>query len=854
MGEDEFGFGGFEGISEAPLPEYPDDMAADSGDEVLMPADEDTGVAAAGAPPQESGGPIMPSGRPPRRKGKDYSAAASKGGARAVGTKPSDKPRQSGGPPGSTADVWQRNGQQGQQQGQRPPNGQRRGRQPLQQAYQQGQQGGQQRGQPGPGQQRGPMQGQRRGPNGQQMGQQMGPNGQQYGQNGQQMGPNGQLVPAQPEQGKKSKNPFKRKKNQPVPQQPNQPVRGGGGPGGPGGGGGPGVDSNMLNNAGKKKKKKFPLIPILLIILLAVAALFLVRQLNGGGSKEPPLEPVVQSYESSGRRALDTLLSALNSYDPMGLDAIVGEEDGDSYLAQEWAYVNNVKIRQEFLQTVGSIVTFEYPMVQQMSTTGVGMTDEYGNPIMIESYMNAGEEFMITVPDYYKLSKTMEEKKDYIEKMMASAKYQESDYDFANELTNLMLQFILDDGPLPTKQVSVSVPLRMGSNGTPIVEDDAVLDDVLFGNEDLRYMCKIFSQICVGYTGFIEETYLEYERQHNEEYDRWLELFLAYFESDGGIYDPEADPPFQNVRPSFHPSTSKWEPWYLRDDNNVIQTYPDGTYIVNYFSVKDENGNDWIQPAEEIEVEVEKVRNLEDPWEEERGIWYNWIGVHWLLTEYNGKGSTLTRVGDGSREHPAGIGTEIITKVLCTDGEYHAVKVALLGYWLREDAINYSERFSTKNRGFTTASVVQLITYEVSVENLEEDPIEFISSEMTLCDKNGNISARTGTMYAFTELVNLNGRKVVDGSNKIILNDWATSTELDQKYVTWGKTFGKKYNMVYFNVLAGTGNIPSYSAYKQFTGQSSIDEEIKGTSATQEKKTPSIEDMQMTTGSGGTSN
>ena len=39
--------------------------------------------------------------------------------------------------------------------------------------------------------------------------------------------------------------------------------------------------------------------------------------------------------------------------------------------------------------------------------------------------------------------------------------------------------------------------------------------------------------------------------------------------------------------------------------------------------------------------------------------------------------------------------------------------------------------------------------------------------------------------------------------------------------------------MVYFDCLAGTGYIPPYSAYKAFTGQSTIDETVKVEPTTQ---------------------
>ena len=265
----------------------------------------------------------------------------------------------------------------------------------------------------------------------------------------------------------------------------------------------------------------------------------------------------------------------------------------------------------------------------------------------------------------------------------------------------------------------------------------------------------------------------------------------------------------------FNKRTSKWEPWYLRDENNQYIYDENGEKIVNYYSVKDENGNDWIEPQETIFVPVEKTRKVKAEWNNEDVIMYNWIGTHFLQTDYDGRGSTVVRVGDGSKSRPAGIGTDIITKVLCTNGKYADIKVAMTGYWTGKDAIEYAEKFSSKNRGFSTTSVVQLITFELLIENLTAEPIEFIS-EMTLADANSNLSSRTGTVYGFSEVVTLGP------GEQIIINDWATSTELQQKYVCWGKSFGRDYNLVYFDCLAGTGVIPPYSAYEQFTGKSSL--------------------------------
>lgn len=773
MGEDDYGFEGFEGIEEAPLPDvFGDDMSADP----LF------------SPPVEE---------PPKRPNYD---AASASGARMGKTQ---KMRQGYSQPGQSIDSqddfsfdesdMEPEPEPMEASAPVPPPVQQRPqqrRQPMQQGQASGAAGGQQarrpaQRHPAP-QQQGQMQGQQP-----MQGQQM--QGQPIQQANIQQGFGGQ--------GRGRQKQPKQQKQQRPPKQP-------------------------PNNGGNNQKKGLPIIPIIVGVVVLIVVLLVVLKATGIIGKQEPLEPAIQNYETSGRFALDKLLSGLNEYNAVEMDSIVGTEDGDSYLAQEWAYVNGVKIRQEFLQTVGALVKFEYPLVQQYSTTGVPMTDEMGNPIMIKSQMNNNEEFTVTIPDWSVLVRTMDEKSDYILRLLNSSGYKPEDYTYPDELTNLMLQFILDDGEIPTTQAQIQLSVRLGLGGQPYIESDAVLDDLLFGSDDFRAMAAKFSQICTGWTGYIEETYLTYERKHNEEYDRWLELFLAYFEADGGKYDPDGDPQFTHVRESFNSRTSKWEPWYLRDENNVIQKYPDGSYIVNYFTVKDANGNDWIQPAEEIEYEVENTRQLDDPWIEETGIWYNWLGCHWLQTQYKGKGDIVTRVGDGSRDFPAGIGTTIITKVLGTDGKYHDVKVALLGYWTGQSAIDYAEKFSTRNRGFTASSVIQLICFEVSVENLEKEPFSFESSEMTLTDKNGNITSRTGTMYEFTEIVTLEGANNRYGGQKVILNDWATSTELNQKYVCWGKSFGRQFSMVYFDALAGTGDIPSYSAYEQFTGKSALNDAV----------------------------
>lgn len=536
---------------------------------------------------------------------------------------------------------------------------------------------------------------------------------------------------------------------------------------------------------GKKKggKGKFILLFIVVLIIGAVAYLML------SGSKEQPnsdYEPVAVDYNTSGRYAYDSLHNALINFDAVALDTVVGAEDGDSYLAQEWAYVNAVPLREEFLHKVGSLVSFNYPVIETVGADGTIYTDT--------SYMNNGEAAIVTIPDYVTLVAYMDEDSDYIRRMFTSSGYSEEDYQWYDEMANLFCQWFVDRDTIPTKDVELVLPLALSVEGIPYIKEDIELDNLLFASDDFHAAVSRFAQLCLGWTGLKDEEYIVQEEQHNPEYDEWYAIFIKYYEEDGG---------------KFRPSKSKWEPWYLYDENNQVQYDENGERIVRYYSVKDEDGNDWIAPDETIIVDVIKVRQVDDPWVEETGILYNWCGTWYVQNAYKGKGDTVFRVGDGSIGRPAGIGTSIITKVLCDDGRYHDVRVTLEGYWKDEDAINYAERFDTRNRGFTTTSVVRLIVFEIIVENLEKESITF-TSEMTLTDKNSNISSRTGTLYGFTESVTLQG-----GESRLI-NDWASSTELDLKYVCWGKSFGRTYSMIYFDCLAGTGVVPSYSAYDQF--------------------------------------
>ncbi len=553
-------------------------------------------------------------------------------------------------------------------------------------------------------------------------------------------------------------------------------------------------DYNTMND--KPKKKKFPkFLLLLLLIIIGFIGLVVYKKLNQDTevSTEVMLDengnPISENGVGEGTQgvtsgdAYTNLEMALNNYNAYAIDECVGPENGDSYLAQEWAYVNEVTLKQEFIQKVCKQVRF----VSTDVTTG---------------------DVVVSVPDYAQVTESILADEDYIKQLFKSSGFDEkTDYTFDEDCFKLFCQWILDRGyadtDLPSKEVTVNMILVASPSGNRIVANDGELDNALFATEDLHNAMREFSKICVDFQGIGYETYTEKREVHNPDYDEWYEVFKQYYDADNGV---------------FNPKTSKWEPWYVRDENNNIKYDENGKKLVNYYSVKDENGKDWIQPAETILEDVELQREIELPWEEERGIPYGIIGTYYIQHDYTGIYDTVFRIGDGSIERPAGFGTPIVTYLKGIDGEYHAVKVALRGYWVQQQAIDYEEAFSDKNRGFSVSSPVQLICFEFTVENLEDEAFAFNGTEMCLCNKNANVSNRTGTLYGFYD------KGILEPHKKVMLNDWYSSTELLQKYVAWGRTFGRTYPLVYFDCLAGTGEIPTYSAYTQFTGKPEITE------------------------------
>lgn len=547
-----------------------------------------------------------------------------------------------------------------------------------------------------------------------------------------------------------------------------------------------------------KKKSTGKLLLIFLLIIIAVLVVYVVINKLNSTKKVNTVK-----YEYSGKYTLDILQSAVKNYNKDTLNSLCD----NSWLAQEWAYANSDKKQEDWINMVCSYVSFNYPVVDADDSTFCVKTDN--------GYINAmlnNEKFSVTVPDYSAIAELILSDKDNILKVYKSTGYSDKDYNYTSEMEDLLLEYLLSQPSLPTCEVEINIPLINAGSKDCKIEDDSNLDNILFGSDSYREMFDAYGKVITGWTGKKTEYYTEKEEQSNPEYTSWKAKLDEYMAQDGGV---------------FKKGISKWEPWYLRDSSNNYILDENGKWKVNYYTIKDENGNDVKQPDEKIMVEVQKEREVDDPFVGEKVITYTWCGAYYAQNIYKGKSVKEYQVGDGTFEHPAGTGTAIITKVLGSDKKFHDVKVTLVGYWTGKDASSYVVKFSEKNRGFDSTSVVQLICYEVLVENLESSPIT-ISSEMFLSDSNANQSNRTGSMYGFTDSV------TIDGNSYRVINDWSTSTELDQKYVCWGKDFNREYNVVWFKVLAGSGGeVKQFNANESSINKGDVSSNESSTSISQ---------------------
>lgn len=439
----------------------------------------------------------------------------------------------------------------------------------------------------------------------------------------------------------------------------------------------------------------------------------------------------------------------------------LNEKDKDWYLNQEIAYANDDKARIEFLYKVSSTVDYEPKQVEALNVYGNTMVNSNDEVVYMDSTVGEGEEVTLKYIDYRKIKINREK----VQELLQEANLKIGDVDYPNKLIDVFCKYIssLKDEDIPIKKVK-RVPEMVKNNDSGkyeiLPEEDIYIDKLLYSSEDLWDLMDRFSAVA-GSIGV-----------KNPEWDEWNKLSEEEKEN-----TKEPSKELEEIFP-----TEDWIKW-----NELSYLEKKETEEPEKYNWKDVMAKDWC------------------------GSYY--LQNEYTYTDENGnevKGKVSAEVGDGTIKDPAGLNTDILTKVniLETDKDGNSVvneypiKIKMIEYGASQDAITWFESKDPRNRGIDIESEVQYCYYVFEVTNMS-DKILTIHDNSSLADANANNISRTGTMYGLQDTVTLNP----DQTGKI--ETWGRSTELNKRYVIWGADFGKEDPRVWFRVLAGNIDDPS---------------------------------------------
>jgi hypothetical protein len=497
-----------------------------------------------------------------------------------------------------------------------------------------------------------------------------------------------------------------------------------------------------------------------------------------------------------------------------------------SYLGQEWAYFNGNRARQKFYQRVMSTVRLDVPNETGLKTSiPVKVTHVDWNKIM-----NDSRDFN------FKQIQTM-----YHDKGI-----KKTDYDFHNELTDLFCNYIvgLKDLPLTTDTVTLKMKYTKLKDNQYAwnLTDDSPIDKLLFSSDEFHNALDVFGGIATGDIGTLKTNpnwvawnnmhkkltnQLKQEKKNLEEYNKIVTNnngTVIYKDKNGNerVINLNTNGVAENVNQTnsnnnqTDTKATRAEDYTIKAPvvknpqlnvvnaiENELQVMESNQPLKTFIKPKQIVNPNWVAWSK---LSKKDKKNVKEPVkmmnvELKAGVLipYKWIGAYYLQHEYkeNGKLKVVKpEVGDGTFKNPLGFNTPVITKMLGTDGKYHDVRVALTKMHVGQKAIDYAESMDERNRGFDTSSDLQLMTIEFTVENLENKAVT-LNSEFTLADSDGNIVPRTGTIYGFKIRLNIQPHQTA------MMQDWFYATDLNSRYLTWGKSFKRQYPIQWFRVLHG---------------------------------------------------
>lgn len=525
----------------------------------------------------------------------------------------------------------------------------------------------------------------------------------------------------------------------------------------------------------KKKKKKVWLIPLIIVIVLAlvagiVAFMYISKKEKERLEYEKSL--IVHPQQTSGY-TIDGYLACLNSWNILGLSD--GSVVTECYIDDELLMVNNNEKVEEYIRWVCSTV----------STKDADFTTKLVNA-------SHSVDCTFSIVDYATIASSLDV--DKIADLLVEYELEASDVDFSLRIQDVFCDymFTLEDIPY----IEVEIPLVLTRVDVPVAEspyyfvvsNDKELDTALFCSDAFHYLLDEFGKVAVGWTGFKTESYIDQEEQENPAYVEWLAMLNA---------EIAKYPTWKNT------SKCLYEPYYLRDENNKIVKDENGNKVVNFYvlfegdskgkKIKDKSspyGYKYIpEPEHTVWVDVERERQVEDPWVDGSVFPYSWVG-YWYVLENN----LPVRYGNGTMEYPLGVNTWYPTKLTLCDGTLVDVRIELVQSYIGADAVQKALSLSEKNRGLDSSSVVQLVICEFLITNTTDGTLTF-SSDMVLVDQYGNKLSRTGTIYGMNDIV------TVGAGESVVVTDWCTSTDLKRYQVAWGRSFDVDTSAIFFDVV-----------------------------------------------------
>lgn len=442
------------------------------------------------------------------------------------------------------------------------------------------------------------------------------------------------------------------------------------------------------------------------------------------------------------------------------IQSLVGSGE-EGYISQEVVYANGDGDKIAFFKKMAETVNYSPKKVVAKNVYGNDMVNSRTDEVVyIDSYIDDGEEVELSYIDYTKLDFDRQKVKELLD----DEDLRVGDVDYPNKLVKVFCRYMcdLDVDEIPLKVEEKYVPnMVRNKNGTYSMtdEEDTYIDKVLYSSEELRDLMERFSAVAGGVD------------KKNPKWVKWNKLPKK---KKAKKEEPE--------KLGLLSPTKAWSKWKK------------------------------LPKKKRLKTEEPKKYN----WKEVMST--DWCGVYYLQNERveideNGvevKVPITAEIGDGTFENPAGMDTPVLTYVFNKEKNKKGkvvtrkrpIKVQMVEYGVSDEAVKWFESKDEKNRGIDLESEVQYCYYIIKVTNMSNKKLK-IKDNTVLCDSNANIGSRTGIVYGLRDVVTLKP----DESG--LIETWGRSTELNKKYVVWGKDFERREKPVWFRVLAGNIDDPS---------------------------------------------